>query len=291
LSLGLLWFFPAALVAQEKPDLKIRTESDVVYGKGGSQDLKLNLAMPDEGNGPYPALILVHGGAWRTGSYKLFDQLIERLARRGFVAVSIQYRFCPEWKFPAQVEDCKCAVRWLRANAAKYKIDPNRIGAAGNSSGGHLVCMLGLTRKADGLEGKGDLTPEAARQSSQIQAVASFCGPTDFTRKDWGDVVDKLLLDFLGGTYEEKQGIYRQASPLSYVRKDPTNPPFIFFHGTKDALVNFNQSVRLHEALKTAAVPTQLMPIEGEGHVWGGQKLEKSLAEMEGFFQEHLQKK
>src|SRR5207253_3726457 len=141
-------------------------------------------------------------------------------------------RLVPAAKFPAQIEDCKAEVRWLRANADKYHVDPLRIGVMGFSAGGHLSCLLGTSDKNDGLEGTGG-NPE---QSSRVQAVVSFFGPTDLISKDWSEAVEKdILAPFLGAPYADKPELYKKVSPIVYVSKD--NPPCLFFHGTEDKLV------------------------------------------------------
>src|SRR5215510_9833699 len=154
---------------------EIRVERDIVYGKGDQMDLQLNLAIP-KGKGPFPAVVCIHGGGWYRGQRQDMDFMTELLARRGFVAATVSYRLVSTARFPAQIEDCKAAVRWLRANAAKYHIDPDRIGAIGPSAGGHLACLLGVTEKKDGLEGSGG-NPD---HSSGVQAVVSFFGRTNF---------------------------------------------------------------------------------------------------------------
>src|SRR5262245_52565746 len=123
---GSLAIAPAA----EGQEPGIRVERDIVYGKGGREDLRLNLAAP-KGKGPFPAVVCIHGGGWFQGQRQDMDSMTELLARRGYVAVTVSYRLAPKARFPAQIEDCKAAVRWLRANAAKYKINPDRIGAIG----------------------------------------------------------------------------------------------------------------------------------------------------------------
>ncbi|HEV3142959.1 MAG TPA: alpha/beta hydrolase, partial [Gemmataceae bacterium] len=180
---------PNLIGAQEKK-ADILVERDLVYGKGGDADLKLDLAMPRDGTGPFLAIVCVHGGGWKSGKRQDLGKTIEGMAARGYVAVTVSYRFSPAAKFPAQIEDCKAAVRWLRANAKKYRVNPERIGAFGYSAGGHLACLLGTTDKNDGLEGSGG-NPD---QSSRVQAVVSYFGPTDFTTKNWSDEVEKMVL-------------------------------------------------------------------------------------------------
>src|SRR5262245_22566617 len=194
----------ALLKAVAKPP--IRTECDLIYGKGGDTELRLDLAMPKNDSGPFPAVVFLHGKGWRAGNRQEMNHFIEGVARQGYVGVTVTYRLVPSARFPAQIEDCKAAVRWLRANAAKYKINPERIGAVGFSAGGHLACLLGASGPNDGLEGNGG-NPE---QSSRVQAVVSFFGPTDFTTRDWpADLEKEVIIPFLGGTFADKPDVYR----------------------------------------------------------------------------------
>jgi acetyl esterase/lipase len=266
---------------------KVTLFTGFVYCKGGTTELKLDLAMPKEGEGPFPAIICLHGGGWVGGERQQMKGTIEAMAVRGYVAISPDYRLAPQDRFPAQIEDCKAAVRWVRANAEKYHINPQKVGVFGFSAGAHLACLLGVTNKDDGLEGKGG-NPE---QSSAVQAVVSFFGPTDFTQPVWSDkVLQRHLKPFLGGAAEEKADVYRRASPLAYAGKNA--PPFLFVHGTADDIVPIQQSEAMVKKLRQAGVSARLIEVVGEGHGWGWSHEHRltSLADMMNFFDENLKK-
>jgi acetyl esterase/lipase len=266
-------------------DAKIKTEKNIVYGKGDDAELQLDLAMPAEGKGPFPAVVCVHGGGWRQGNRQQLQGLTEMLAKHNFVAVTVSYRLTDKSRFPAQIEDCKASVRWLRANAEKYNVNPDKIGAVGFSAGGHLVSLMGAADDKAGLEGNGG----NPKLSSKVQAVVSFFGPTDFVEKTWSNDVENLfLIPFIGGKYEDKKAEYRKASPIVYCTKE--TPPFLFFHGTKDALVGIEHSQKMEKELKRLGVSAELVTMEGDGHGWGGEKLTRTLNQTVKFFEEKLRK-
>jgi acetyl esterase/lipase len=263
---------------------KITTANDIVYTKVGDAELKLDLAAP-EGDGPFPALLVIHGGGWRGGNKADVRPLLAECARRGYVAISPQYRFCPKETFPAQVHDVKAAVRWLRSHAKDYKLDPDHIGATGFSAGGHLSLMLGVTAPSDGLEG--DVAADAP--SSRVQAVVNYFGPTDLAAADIPAASKPLVRDFLGGEPTEKPEQAKLASPISFVTKD--DAPTLTFQGTRDPLVPHTQATRLADAQTSAGVPGRVELMVGAGHGWGGAEMTRTLDETFAFFDRYLKPK
>jgi acetyl esterase/lipase len=278
----ILFATPSPAQAQKEG---VTIKNDIVYAKVNGEDLMLNLALPKTGNGPAPAILCVHGGGWKGGHRNSMNMLIGLLAEKGFVAATVSYRLVPKAKFPAQIEDVKAAVRWLRAHAKEYNINPDKIGAVGLSAGGHLVSLLGAADKSAGLEGNGGNLD----QSSRVQAVVNFFGPTDFITKTWTKQIEEaFFIGFLGGTYDEAKETYVKASPLHYVSKD--DPPFLFIHGDKDKLVDIHHSKVMHAKLKEVGVPSELLIMEGQAHGWTGEALTKSLNHTIRFFEEKLKK-
>jgi acetyl esterase/lipase len=261
---------------------KVTIEQDIVYAKAGTTELKLDLMRPAEGEGLLPAILVIHGGAWRAGNKADVRPIMPEFVRRGYVAISPQYRFCPKEKFPAQVQDVKAAVRWIKSNAQKYRIDPERLGAIGFSAGGHLSLMLGLTGPSDGLEGE----VPAGAPDSRVKAVVNYFGPTDLAAKDIPDVSKPLVKDFLGGSAQEKPDAAAKASPLTYVSEG--DAPVLTFQGTKDPLVPFTQAIKLAEAMTSAGVPGRVELLVGAQHGWGGAEMERTRSETFRFFDRYL---
>jgi len=271
---------------------EVMLEENIVYGTGGGEELKLDLARP-EGDGPFPAIVFIHGGGWHGGSRAGYIPAIKEAARRGYVAVTISYRlmkFDPTKRetttaepiFPAQIEDAKAAVRWVRANAKTYHIDPSRIGVTGGSAGGHLSLLVGLTDARDELEGTGG-NPD---QSSRVQAVVNVYGPTEMSSCYETSSVDWIFRLFLGGTPDEAAERYRKASPVTYVSSD--DPPVLTLHGDTDALVPVEQARLLDEKMKAAGASHDLIVFEGQGHGFQGDASIKAITAMWDFFAEHL---
>jgi acetyl esterase/lipase len=260
-------------------------EKDIEYSNPDNQRLQVDLARPD-GEGPYPAVICIHGGGFRAGDRQSYDGLIKKLAKDGYVAMTVTYRLAPKYQFPAAVYDVKAAVRWLRANAAKYHVDPDRIGVTGGSAGGHLAQFLGVTAGLKQFEGDGG-NPE---QSSRVACVVNFYGPSDFT-KSYGKSVDaaEVLPLFLGGNLEQARRRHIEASPLYWVTPDAA--PTLCVHGTKDQYVAFEQAEWIVNRLKAAGVEAELLPMVGSMHGFKGEVEEKAEAAMLAFFDAHLKKK
>ena len=264
-------------------DAKVTTENDVVYAKPGGTELKLDLARPAEGDGPFPVVLVIHGGGLAGGEQE------RRCARpwpsspaEGYVAVSPQYRFCPKETFPAQVHDVKAAVRWLKAHAKDYKVDPEHVGAVGFSAGGHLSMMLGLTGPSDGLEG------EVAEGRARLEDPGrrQLLRPDRPGRHRHPRRLAPLVKDFLGGTPEEKPKEAAQASPLTFVSKG--DAPILTFQGTKDPLVPHTQAIKLADAMTAAGVPGRVELLVGAGHGWGGDDLKRTMTETFAFFDKYL---
>jgi len=236
---------------------------DVVFATVDSHELKLDLYLPKDVANP-PLVVFVHGGGWRNNSYK--KCLTPWLTEFGFAVASVSYRLTDKATFPAQIHDCKAAVRWLRAHADRYGYDSSRVGVAGTSAGGHLSLLLGVTGGDDRLEGEvgGNLD-----QSSRVQAVGDYYGPSDFvlrsknqpTKTEKPDSPVRLLL---GGPASENLEQARLASPAFHVTED--DPPLLIIHGEKDGTVKLNQSERMVEEYERAGLDVTLQIVPGAGH-------------------------
>lgn len=254
-------------IGQNAPE-DVTVLRDVVFGKGGGRDLTMHIVLPKERpETPQPAYVWVHGGGWMGGTKDGGVGQVIPLVREGFVGATIEYRLTGEAPFPAQIEDCKCAIRYLRAHAEKYNLDPKRIAVGGSSAGGHLVALLGTSGGVKELEGKGGW----ADQSSAVQAVVDLYGPTDFkafvTAKGYeshnkaGSPESRLLG---GGEVLSNQAGITRVNPITYV--DKADPPFLIIHGTNDRTVPLNQSEAMDRALKSVQVESTLHTIQGAGH-------------------------
>lgn len=258
----------------------VTADRDVAYGTHERQ--KLDVYVP-RGDGPFPLILWVHGGGWEGGSKDSGGPVVN-LVGRGYVVASTNYRLSRHAPFPAQIHDVKGAVRYLRANAKKYKIDPDRIGVAGASAGGHLVALLGTSGDVKELEG--DVGPKDV--SSRVRCVIDFFGPTDLLKLSPANAKENPVTRLLGGSTKDKRELAVSANPITYVSKD--DPPILIVHGDKDPIVPLSQSELLYEALKKAGVDATLKVVPEAGHGNGifTPELAKEYVE---FFDKHLKKK
>lgn len=237
---------------------------DLAYVPNGHARQKLDLYLPKRGTG-LPLIINIHGGAFRAGSKEQGVPL--DYLRQGYAVASINYRLSQHAKFPAQIEDCKAAVRWLRAHAVEYRLDPNRFAAWGASAGGHLAAMLGTTSDTKEFDIGGNLD-----QPSRVQAVVDYFGPTDFLQMDAHRLPTGMTHDpanspeslLIGGAIQDNKGKVARANPITYVT--PGDPPFLIVHGDSDPLVPHHQSELLDAALKKVGVPVTFYTVKGGGH-------------------------
>jgi acetyl esterase/lipase len=235
---------------------------DVTYGETyvsrDSGPLKADVYVP-QGEGPFPGVLVVHGGAWRMGTRAQLAGVAKVLAERGFTAVAISYRLAPQYKFPAQIDDCKSAVRWMRTEAAKWKIDAERIGGFGYSAGAQLVALLGTTDADDGLEG---VPNPSTLPSTRLQAVAAGGTPCD--SRPIPPNVEGLAF-WLGDTPARAPEQYRLASPAAFVTAD--DPPMFFFHGENDDIVPRLSPTKMAAALTATGVANELYVVPKCGHI------------------------
>ena len=280
--------FSTLYAAEQVPD-GVTFEKGIEYSNPDNQHLQLNMARPTDGKGPFPAIVCIHGGGFRAGTREGFNRLCIQLAEQGYVAVTVTYRLAPKYQFPAAVFDVKAAVRWMRANAEKYNVDPDRIGTTGGSAGGHLAQFLGVTAGVKRFEGDGG----NSRYSSSVKCVVNFYGPSDFT-KSYDASVDaaEVLPLFLGGNLQQERRRHIVSSPLYWVTPDAA--PTLCVHGTKDSYVAHEQAVWIIDRLKASEVEAELMTIEGADHGFRGASAEVK-ADIEKarilFFDKHLKAK
>lgn len=289
-TLTLLLVSSTALLAQSSaapqiPD-SIIIDRDVEYTPlGGGQKMDILRPRADSST-PRPAVLLVHGGGFRAGSKEGYIPLAIKLAEHGYIAATVNYRLAPQHRFPAAIEDVKSAVRFLRANAAKYNIDPAHIGARGGSAGGHLVLMLGLTAGVKEFESAGPNQD----QSTAVQCVVDDYGPTDFTQS-YAKSVDaaEVLPLWFGADLTHNRLAHMRGSPLNWVT--PNAAPILAIHGTADPYVAYEQSLWIIERLIAAGVPAELETITGAGHGFKGADLQRSDDRAFAWFDKYLKPK
>lgn len=236
---------PAAVQA-EMP--QVRLVASQPFAQRNGTPLLADLYLPP-GDGPFPGVLMVHGGAWAGGSRSHMAAHAMYLARRGYAVATISYRFAPTHQFPAQIEDCRAGLEWLISKAPDFGIDPQRIGAWGYSAGGHLVCLLAAARSAE-------------EKKPALQAVVAGGAPCDFTTEPQHS---ERLKFFLGGSRSEVPETYVEASPISHVTRNC--PPMFLFHGTSDEIVPMESSRVMYERLSDLGVPVTYYKVSGRGHL------------------------
>lgn len=262
------WHIPlclACVLATSTSEAVDPTIADIGYATVGEHQLSLDLYQPVSAEQPSPLVIWVHGGAWRSGSKA--DAPVAQLIEHGFAIASVDYRLSPVSRFPAQIHDIKAAIRFLRARAAQYKLDPARFAVAGSSAGGHLAALVGVTNDQEELEGA---VGEHLSESADVQAIISFYGASNLqtilsqsTPHGLQVRVPALQL-LLGGQPEEKPTLARLASPVAHV--DPGDPPLLLIHGDQDPQMPFAQSRELESVYEQHHLPVQLHVVHGGVH-------------------------
>jgi acetyl esterase/lipase len=252
---SLLLFALAGVCPATEPAIDILRNQ--VFVERDSGPLAADVYRP-HGAGPFPGILVVHGGAWRMGARADFATIAHSLAEHGYTAVAIDYRLAPTYKFPAQIYDCQAAVRWMRSHASELKIDPTRIGGFGYSAGGHLVALLGTL---DDKELREPGLP-ANTPSARLQVVVAGGAPCDF-RVLPGDS-DRVAF-WIGGTRDQMPNEYRDASPASFITAD--DPPMYFFHGQQDLLVPVQSPTEMVKSLKAAHVTAEMCVVKDAGHI------------------------
>ena len=226
---------------------RYNVKHNIVYSKPAGRTLMADTYVP-EGKGPFPAILVVHGGGWTAGRREQMNSISRKLARRGYVAFNISYRFAPEHIYPAQLDDMTAAVKFMRLNAKDYNIDPKKIGAFGYSAGAHLVALLATTQSDE-------------NSDSRLQAVVAGGIPSDLTTSPRNEMV----LAFMGKTIEEDPHRFIQASPLSQISEK--SPPMFLYHGGFDRIVSPTNTQKMKAALDTAGVHAETYVMQGMGHI------------------------
>ena len=268
----------------------VKAHRDLAYVANGHERHKLDLYLPEMAEGALPLIIWIHGGGWQNGSKDGCPPMRSGYTGRGYAVASINYRLSGHAIFPAQIEDCKAAIRWLRAHAKDYNLDANRFGVWGSSAGGHLVALVGTSGDVKEFD-----VGANTDVSSRVQAVCDYYGPTDFTvfvttpRFESHARAESPEAKLLGGAVMDNKDKAARANPITYVTKD--DPPFLIVHGDKDPTVPINQSQMLFEALKEAGVSVHFHTIRGAGHGGPGFNVPEIETMVSRFFDEKLKNK
>jgi acetyl esterase/lipase len=283
LGLGLVMVAGLAVYLLNDPP---PVERNVEYGRVGGHPLRLDIYRPAASIRSRPAVLLIHGGGWVEGDKSSEREMGEGLARAGYVAFAVGYRLAKDdaSRYPAPVDDVRRAARWVRANAGRLGIDPDRLGTFGISAGGHLVAMLGTTEVVD------DGDPSLKGYSSRVNCVVDCCGPTDFTDESSPPLGPKAIW-MADNLFTKPRGeipeVCRDASPVTHA--DAKSAPTLILHGTADEIVPIDQSRRLRNALREAGVEVKLIEFEGEDHIISGPEAHaRMLLEIMAFLRRHL---
>lgn len=249
----------------QSPAHTVKLIPDIEFAKPDGVTLLMNLRLPEGVENP-PLVMFIHGGSWRTGDRK--SGRIDWLAGHGFAVADIEYRLSQEALFPAQIHDCKGALRWLRANAKTYGYDADRVVVAGTSAGGHLATLLGTSAGVAALEGD---TGGNAEQSSRVLGILDYYGPSDFesrskTHPEKCEDPAGGVYQLLGGKVSENLEAARLASPVTHITAD--DPPLLILHGDKDNTVKFDQTEILRDRYRAAGLEVNLYIKAGAGHGW-----------------------
>jgi acetyl esterase/lipase len=269
--------------------------ADVSYANDTLISHKLDLYIPDGATAPLPVIVWVHGGGWSIGSKELLATDYQlRYPRNGYALVSINYRLSGQAIFPAQIHDSKAAIRWIRANAAQYNLDPTRIGVWGSSAGGHLVALLGTSNDVIDLEGT---VGSNLQYSSRVQAVVDWFGPTDFLQMDTQaiaqgcsasthDAPNSPESNLVGCPIQSCPTLVQRANPLTYFTTD--DPPFFIQHGGADCTVPNGQSRILQTLMQNAGHDSSFAIIPGAGHGGTPFSAESNMVLLDAFFNAKL---
>ena len=263
-----------------RPGVKAYINLD--YAGTGEGRQMLDLFLPTEAQGPLPLVVWIHGGGW-SGGDKGGPLAEPDYTARGYAVASLNYRYSQQAVYPAQIEDCKGALRYLRANAGKFQLDPKHFGVWGHSAGGHLSALLGTTGDIKALEGKvgGNLD-----QSSRVQAVADLAGPTDLLLINQPPILKDVFRGLVGAPPAEKKELAILASSVTFASHD--DPPFLIVHGQVDDIVPILHAEKLNAALQKAGVDSALLPQKNTGHGGGGFDAPETRKTIADFFDKHL---
>jgi len=272
---------------------RYRVEANIVYHAANNYQNKLDVYLPEDASAPMPVVVVIHGGGWVAGTKE--ERVLEMMPylQMGFAAVNVEYRLGQVSLAPAAVEDCRCALHWVFANAKKFHFDPNRVVVQGGSAGGHLALMTGMLTPAAGFDRECRASNDnywsenpGTGKDPRVAAIVNWFGIADVLDELHGPNAKGYAVIWVGDQPNADE-IAKRVSPIHYVTADV--PPIITIHGDKDALVPYEQSVQLHKELDAAKVPNQLYTVPGANH--GGftfDQNQKAWAAVRQFLQEHV---